>query len=281
MEIEKNILKKVFRERKKDSRKGDFGHLLVIGGSKLYHGSIAFNALAAYRTGADLVTVLAPERAANIVASFSPDLITYPLKGDFIKPSHLKILFKFSERKDAIVIGGGAERRKETLSTIRSFLKKIKIPCVIDADAIYAVAKSKNVLKNIFVITPHSYEFFVLSGTDVKKMSIKEKINEVKKIANSLGCTILLKGSIDIISDGYRVAINRTGNPYMTKGGTGDTLAGICGSLLAQGNEPFYSACAAAYINGKAGDIAARDLKHSLTASDLLDYIPKVWNNKR
>jgi len=280
MEIEKEIIKKVFKKRKKDSHKGDFGHLLVIGGSKLYHGSIAFNALAAYRAGSDLVTILAPERAANIVASLSPDLITYPLKGDFIRKSHLKTMFKFLDRKDAVVIGGGTGRRKETLSTINNFLRKIKIPCVIDADAIYAVSKSKNVLKNNFVITPHSYEFFVLSGIEIKEMSLKEKIESVKKVANYLRCTILLKGNIDIISDGYRVAINRTGNPYMTKGGTGDTLAGICGALLAQGIEPFYSACAAAYINGKAGDMAARDLKHSLTASDLLDYIPKVWNNK-
>jgi len=268
----------IFKKRKTSSHKGDFGHLLVIGGSKLYHGSIAFNALAAYKTGVDLVTILAPERAANIVASFSPDLITYPLKGDFIKKSHLKTIFKFSEGKDAVVIGGGAERRKETLYAINEFLKKIEIPCVIDADAIHAVSKNKNVLKENFVITPHSYEFFVLSRVDVKKMNIKEKINVVKKVAKSLKCTVLLKGYIDIISDGRRIGINKTGNPYMTKGGTGDTLAGICGSLLAQGIEPFYSACAAAYINGKAGDIAAKDLKHSLTASDLLDYIPKVWN---
>jgi NAD(P)H-hydrate epimerase len=277
MEIGKGILKKVFRKRKKDSHKGDFGHLLVIGGSKLYHGSIAFNALAAYRVGVDLVTILAPERAANIVATFSPDLITYPLRGDFIKNSHLKTMLLFSERKDAVVIGGGAGRRRETLSAINNLLKKIKIACVIDADAIYAIAR-KGALKKNFVITPHSYEFFVLSGIDVKNMKIKEKINVVKKVAKSLNCTILLKGNIDIISDGDRVAINKTGNPYMTKGGTGDILAGICGSLLAQGNDPFYSACASAYINGKAGDIASRDLKHSLTASDLLNYIPKVWN---
>ena len=78
---------------------------------------------------------------------------------------------------------------------------------------------------------------------------------------------------IDIISDGKQVALNKTGNPYMTKAGTGDTLAGICGALLAQGQDAFKAACAAAYINGQAGDIAAAKLKQSLMASDLIEAI--------
>ena len=98
--VKSNILKRVYRRRRQWSRKYDFGHLLVIGGSKLYSGSPAFNAQAALRAGVDLVTIIAPERAANIVASFGPDLITYPLAGDFIKKSHLNILLKFAEKMD-------------------------------------------------------------------------------------------------------------------------------------------------------------------------------------
>jgi len=277
MHINKSILKKVYKKRRPWSHKDDFGRLLIIGGSKKYSGSPGFNALAAiqamsaYKAGVDIVEVMAPKRAANIIASFSPDLITYPLEGDYIAKKHLKILLEESKNKSAFVIGGGIERNKKTLSTIKSYLKKIKILGIIDADAIYAL-KGKIKLDN-FVITPHAHEFYILTG---KKPSqdLKKRINEVQQAAKKLNTTILLKGHIDIISNGKQVAINRTGNPYMTKGGTGDTLAGILGSLIAQNNSLFNSACAAAYINGKAGEFTKK--KTSLLATDLLEKISKI-----
>jgi NAD(P)H-hydrate epimerase len=116
-------------------------------------------------------------------------------------------------------------------------------------------------------------EFFVLTGEKLEGLALKKKIKAVEEAAADMNATVLLKGGIDIISDGKQTALNKTGNPYMTKGGTGDTLAGICGSMLAQGHSPFISACAAAYINGKAGDMAARRRKQSLMASDLVENI--------
>jgi len=272
------ILRKIFKERANEAKKGDFGKLLVVGGSKLYHGSPAFNALAAYRSGVDLVFILAPERAANIIASYSPDLITYPLSGDLITMEHVKTILSFAEKSDALVIGGGMGRERETLDAIKEILIKVTIPCVIDADAIYAVAENKEILKKNFILTPHRFEFKVLSGITIEDMEEAKII--VKKVAKKLNSTILLKGPIDIISDGYRVAINETGNPYMTKGGTGDTLAGICGSLLAQGKDAFLAACCAAYINGKAGDIVAKKKREALLASDIIDAIPEVLKNR-
>jgi len=91
-----------------------------------------------------------------------------------------------------------------------------------------------------------------------------------------LNCIIALKGHVDVISDGKKVAVNKTGNPFMTVGGTGDTLTGICGALLARGVEPFEAACAACYINGSAGDLAAKEFKEGLMASDLINEIPKI-----
>lgn len=278
IKVGKWILRKIFIKRPKTSKKGDFGKLLVVGGSKLYHGSIAFNALAAYRSGVDLVTVLAPERAANIIASYSPDLITFPLIGDYITKSHVDTILSFAKRSDALVIGGGMGRERETLDAINEILKHISIPCVIDADAIYAVAENKEILKNNFILTPHRFEFKVLSDISVDNMEKAKEI--VRDVAKRLRCIILLKGYIDIISDGYRIAINRTGNPYMTKGGTGDTLAGICGSLLAQKKDPFIAACAAAYINGKAGDIVAKRKREGLLASDIIEVIPEVLRRR-
>jgi len=273
--VNKNILK-VFRPRKPDSHKYDFGHLLVIGGSKQYFGSVALAILAALRSGVDLVTIVAPERAANL-ASVLPDLITYPLKGNYLNKNHLKELLEFAKNKTGIVIGGGLCRKPETLKTVNLFLKKINLPTVIDADAIHAVAQDKGTIKNKpFVITPHAYEFYVLTGVKIGKKSFKEKIKIVEKFASELGTTILLKGNVDIISDGKQTAVNKTGNPFMTVGGTGDTLAGIVGSLLAQNIPLFDAACAGAWINGRAGDIAAKQKKQGLIASDLIEAIPKV-----
>jgi len=273
--INKKILKKIYKQRLKWSRKGDFGHLLVIGGSKKYSGSPAFNALAAYRSGVDLVTVATPRRAADIIASFSPDLITYPLEGDYLSKSHLKEIFLLRQNVDAVAIGGGLEKNIETLETVIEILGDLTIPCVIDADAIHAVIKNKQILRNNFVITPHSNEFFVLTGIKPES-DVKKRILVVKEAASKLGCIIALKGYVDVVSDGKKVAINKTGNPYLTVGGTGDTLTGICGALLARHVNPFEAACAACYINGLAGDFAAKKLGEGLMASDLIDEIPNV-----
>jgi NAD(P)H-hydrate epimerase len=274
--IGKSILRKVYKKREAWAHKFDHGNLLVIGGSKMYSGSPALNAMAALRSGVDLVTILAPARAADIVASFSPDLITYPLKGEFIGEEHVKTLLKFTKGKTAVVIGGGMWRSKMVLRAINAYLKSVRLPCVIDADAIHAVALNKQIVAGKpFVITPHSYEFYVLSGK-IPSRNLEDRIKLVHSVASELKTTVLLKGHVDVISNGARVAINETGNPFMCKGGTGDTLAGICGSLLAQGADCFTAACAAAYINGRAGDIAAKELKQSLLATDLIAAITKA-----
>ena len=278
MNVTESVLKKVYKKRPGSAHKYDFGHLLVIGGSKMYSGSPALAALSAYKTGVDLVTVAAPERSANIIATFSPDMITYPLKGNYINQNHLKELLKLTENKRAVVIGGGMERRKETQKAIISFLKKTNLPCVVDADAIHAVAKDKNAVKNKnFVLTPHAKEFYVLTGVETKGLSQEAIAKLVKEAASKLKTTILLKGNTDVISDGKKVVLNKSGNPYMTKGGTGDTLAGILGSLLAQGIDLFTASAAAAYINGKAGDIAAKEKKQALTSTDVISSIHKVF----
>ncbi len=282
--ISKNILNKVYKKRPPESHKYDFGYLLVIGGSKLYSGSPALCAMSAFRAGVDLTLVIAPERAANIIASFSPNLITYSLDGSDLAREHLPEIFSLAESakrvangKVAFAIGGGAGRDEETEKAIIDYISKINIPGVIDADGIWAVAKKKEILKGKnFILTPHSYEFYVLTGINLSQKSISEKIDIVKKTAKNLGTTILLKGNPDIISDGKEVFLNKTGCPEMTVGGTGDVLTGICGTFLAQGFSPLISACASAFINGRAGELAKKKFGSGLTAEDLLGEIPNV-----
>lgn len=273
--INKTILKHVYKKRNIWCHKGDFGSLLVIGGSRLYSGSPAFNALAALRAGCDLVTIIAPERAANIAAGFCPDMITYPLKGDYLSKKHLPILVNSGKDKDAVVIGGGLCRNNETMQAVTGFLKHTHLPCVIDADAIHAAAKNKSLIRKSFVITPHAKEFAALTGMKIGN-DINDRIEKTRKAAARIGCTILLKGHVDAISDGKDTAINKTGSPFMSKGGTGDTLAGICGALLARGAGCFDAACTAAYINGLAGGFAAEKYGESMLASDLIEKIPEA-----
>ena len=284
IEVTKNILKEIYKERPRDSKKYDFGLLIVIGGSDFYSGSPALSAMAAFKTGVDMVRIIAPKRAADIIASFSPNLAAYPLEGKWLERKHLATLISMTESakavsrgNTAVVIGGGMGRSEETKKAIFEYLKQVQVPVVIDADAIHALGKKSEIVsgKN-FLITPHTYEFFILTGKEVYKLPEEEKIKLVYQEAARLQTTILLKGAIDIISDGKEVALNRTGTPYMTVGGTGDTLAGIAGALLARGLSPFEAVQAAAYINGLAGELAGKKLGESLTATDLIDEISNV-----
>lgn len=284
IEVTKNILKDIYRERPKDSKKYDFGLLIVIGGSDFYSGSPALSAMAAFKSGVDMVRVIAPKRAADIIASFSPNLAAYPLEGNWLESKHLAALISLTESAKAVargnvavVIGGGIGRSEETQKAILEYLEQVSVPVVIDADAIHAVGKKPEVAPGKpFLFTPHTYEFFVLTGREVYKLSDEEKIKIVQEEAARLGATILLKGKLDIISDGKEVALNRTGSPFMSKGGCGDTLAGICGALMARGIDAFTAAQAAAYINGKAGEIVSQRLKEGLLATELIEAIPEV-----
>ncbi len=284
LKITKDILKKVYPQRTPGVHKYDFGLLLVIGGGQFYSGSPALAAMAAFRSGVDMVQVLAPKRAADIIASFSPNLAAYPLKGTWLDKEDLATLISMTggarqvaKDKTAVVIGGGLGRSEETKETVKAYLRQSKIQAVIDADGIHAVAKNPEVLKGRnFLLTPHTFEFLALTGKDVKDLPFEEKVKVVQGEAGRLGCTILLKGKRDIISDGKEVAVNETGSLYLTVGGTGDTLAGICGSLLAQGVAPFLAAGAGAFINGRAGEIAAKKFGPGLLATDLIEAIPEA-----
>jgi len=272
----KEFLKKFYPKRKLWSHKGEHGYLLIIAGSKRYSGSPVFNAISALRAGVDLITIIGPKRAMDIAAGFAPDLICYPLDGDYLEERHLPEILEISKNFNSLIIGGGLGRGKKTLRAILKIIQKIDLPMVIDADAIYAVAKNLEVLKEKkVVITPQSREFEILTSERVLP-NIKDRREKVKNWAKKLKVVILLKGYIDVISDGERIFFNTTGSPLMTKGGFGDTLAGICGAILARGFSPFESACAAAYINGKAGELAVQKYGQGVLASDIFSEISEI-----
>lgn len=282
--VTKDILKEVYKARPRNARKYDYGFLTIIGGSEFYSGSPALSAFAAFKAGVDMIRVIAPKRAADIIASFSPDLAAYPLLGSHITKENVATLISMTEfakevsrGKTAVVIGGGLGRTEDTQEAVVEYLSQIEVPVVIDADGIRAIAKNKEVIAGKpFLLTPHAGEFYILTGKMVEGLTDQERIKIVVDEAAKLRTTIMLKGPLDIISNGREVATNETGSGFMTKGGMGDTLAGIAGALIARGIDPFAAAQAAAYINGVAGEKAAKKYGESVMASDLINAIAEV-----
>lgn len=261
------------------SHKGQFGYVLIIGGSKQYSGSPVFNGLAALRSGSDLITIAGPRRAMDIAASFAPDIITYPLDNE-LELKHVSRILALAKNFHSLIIGGGLNRNKKTCQAIRKIIKNTNLPIVVDAEAIRAIAEKPEIIrKKKAIITPHIEEFRILTGERVKP-EIKDRKKKVKKWADKLETTILLKGHVDVISDGKRIALNKTGSCFMTKGGFGDTLSGICGTLLARNIEPFEAAQAAAYINGQAGELAGKKYGEGVLASDIFEFLPLILKKR-
>jgi len=276
-------LKEIYPPREKWTHKGKNGYLLVIAGSKKYTGSPIFNALAALRAGADLVCCLGPERAMNIAAQFLPDIITFPLVGDYLRKKHLPFILKQIPKFDSLILGCGLGRSLETFQVVLEIIKKANLPMVVDADGIRAISQEKEKISSILkekkiVLTPHSKEFEILTGEKLTT-EIGERKEKVKKWAKKLNCLILLKGHLDVISDGQEVFLNETGSPFMTKGGFGDILTGILGAILARKVNLFEAAKAASFINGQAGQLAAEKYGEGLLASDSFEIISQVIKN--
>jgi NAD(P)H-hydrate epimerase len=270
------ILTSIYPKREYWVHKGQFGRLLIIAGSKVHTGSPIFNGMVALRSGCDLVTIVSPQRSADICANFSPDLITYPLAGDYLSKIHLKEILGLLGDKTALLMGGGLGRDKSVFEAILEIVKAVEIPCVLDAEALRALSGNLNILKGKkAILTPHSGEFEALSGEKVST-EIEERKLQAKKFAQENGVVLVLKGHLDVVTNGMLTSINGSGSTLMTKGGFGDTLAGICAGILARGVSLFESASAATYINGKAGQLACEKYGESVLASDIFEFIPQV-----
>lgn len=291
-------LKTYYPIPKKNSHKGDNGILLVVGGGP-YYGAPALSSFAAQRTGIDLVYLATPKKVAKAITSYSPLLIK-PIRlakemaklsptlivkelndQDHLIQKDITIINKLTEKVDALLIGPGLGDDKKTQKAIKEIIwqfVKNKKSMVIDADAIKVIGKNRNIIKNSkTVITPHLGEFKELTGIKLSNtLTLEERKKHVKEWAKRLGITIVLKGSIDVISNGTEIRLNDIHNEAMTVGGTGDALAGIIGALLSKGVEPFNAARIGVFINGEAGNFAYKKHFYGLIATDIIDEIPAV-----
>jgi len=268
----------IVKPRPPEAHKGDFGRLLIIGGSETYSGAPTFTALAALRTGVDLAYIAAPHETAYAISSMSPDLITLKLEGEYLSMRHLSVIRGHLDKVTAVAIGPGLGLHKETQQTVNEIIKiaeNKKVPMLLDADGLKAFAEFKHRIGTPAVLTPHTGEYAILTSEKLPE-TLWERAKSVQRTAQDLNSVILLKSHVDIISDGLRVKLNFTGNPGMTVGGTGDVLSGVVVAFLAQGVDPFESAVAGAFINGAAGDFVKAEMGYHMVASDLLKWIPKI-----
>lgn len=268
------------KPRQKYSKKGDFGRLLIVGGSKEYSGAPTLAALAALRTGIDIAIIASPKSVADVIRSFSPNLIVRRLNDDYLTSKDMPELRGLAERCTSIVVGPGLGLEEETKTAILNFMKEVgkDKPMLVDADALKALSGEPECLKNYpAIITPHAGEFEIATHSKMAPPDkLEDRIEQVKKEARRMGLTILLKAHEDIISDGDHLKINLTGNPGMTVGGTGDVLSGIASTFLAWGIKPFRAACAATFVSGLAGDLAVKDRGYHIVATDVVEKIQEV-----
>jgi NAD(P)H-hydrate epimerase len=271
----------VTKTRPSSAHKGDFGRLLVIGGSEVFSGAPTLVSLAALRTGVDIAYLAAPTKTARAISSMSPDLITLKLDGNHLNPSNMTALKPYVEMVDAVVLGPGIGLHAETKEFVKACVTTVESAgkaLLLDADGLKAFAEFKKPLKVPFVLTPHAGEYAVLTGRKVPE-SLAERVSEVQRTAAELHAVILLKGQVDVVCDGKRFKLNFTGNAGMTVGGTGDVLSGIVGAFLAQKTDPFEAAVAGAFVNGAAGDFVTDDIGYHMMATDLINWIPNVLND--
>lgn len=275
----------ILPKREKDSKKGDNGRVLAIGGSKDYVGAIALAGLAALRSGADWVTVAAPEKVGWAISALSPDLVVKKYKGDDFCASRAKDILKEESKYDVVLIGNGIGMHAK--SFVRKYVKESKKLLVIDADGIKH--SDASIVKNA-IITPHIKELEIfMNNSKIDEKIIKKIINEkdVEKrailIKNTLknllekNNVILLKGPIDTIISKEKILFVKGGNPGMAKAGTGDVLAGLCAGFLAQSKNLLQSAVNASYFNKQIGDILLKKKKgFTYLASDMVLEIERV-----
>lgn len=258
--------------RDPNSDKRSFGHLLVLGGSRSFPGAILMSVLAALRSGVGLVTAFVPESLAAAFAARAPEAMWVgwpetPDGGLSMDGTHL--LRERLERATAVLIGPGLARESETLAMIREIIRTVPVPIVLDADAlqpgIVTAAKAP------VVLTPHAGEFARIAGG-----------RELRKYAEEISATIVLKGPVTRISDGTKTYHSLHGGPVLARGGSGDMLAGLIAGLLAQKPaDPIQAAAVGTVWHGRAADLLARRYGPvGVQATDLLGFLPDVLKER-
>jgi ADP-dependent NAD(P)H-hydrate dehydratase / NAD(P)H-hydrate epimerase len=268
--------------RPASSHKGRFGHAGILAGSVGKTGAAALAAKAALRTGAGLVTVGVPANVNDILEAKLLEAMTVPLpdtQAHTLSRAGFDRILAFIQARTAVAIGPGLSTHPETVELVQSLMQHLDRPSVLDADALNALASRPALLtecKTPPILTPHPGEMARLEVDATSQSVNADRLGTARRFARERGVFLVLKGARTIVArpDGL-LMVCPTGNPGMATAGTGDVLTGMLVGLLAQGVSSWEAACAATYLHGAAGDLAARRLGPAgMIAGDLIEQIP-------
>jgi len=257
--------------------KGDFGRILLLCGSRGYTGAAYLAAMGALRAGAGLTFLGVPESIYAIEAVKLNEPVVFPLPDEDGKLGYLAIsdIIKRLPNMDAVLIGCGLGQSPGTSSVVKAVLENAMCPVVLDADGISVMQAHKDVLRGRTyptILTPHEGEFLRFGGSIGK-----DRLVSASYFAREWNCILVLKGHETCITDGSTHYLNRTGNPGMAVGGSGDVLAGIIVSFLGQGIAPLEAAACGVWVHGRAGDLCAEQLgQYGMLPTDMLQLLPRL-----
>jgi hydroxyethylthiazole kinase-like uncharacterized protein yjeF len=268
------------KKRRIDSHKGEFGKILIIGGSKNYSGAPAYAAMTTINFGCDLVITYVPSVVGDVIRSYSPNMIVRTCEGDWLNIKAFEEISWLIDWSDTILIGPGMGQEEETEELFVKVLQKLKTDqkkMVLDADALKLVKNHLDLIKGKEVIlTPHVGELKIIKDFELYQYDeIEKRGNSICNFASEINAILLVKGPYDYISDGKMLKVNKTGCPEMSIGGTGDVLAGLCASFLTTGNSAFKSACSAAFLNGYLGQYCLENMGPRFTTMDMINHLNK------
>ena len=264
-----------------DGHKRSFGRVAVVAGSVGYTGASALTAMSALRSGAGLVNLGIPASLNDIMEVKLTEVITKPLAetdGRSLSPEALPGIRELLEGADSLALGPGLSRHRETQVLIESVVAEMRVPCVIDADALNALTPEKVGQRTgnaAVVLTPHPGEMARLIGRTVADV-LADRDGVARDVAARSRATVVLKGAGSLVVDpSGELYLNPTGNSGLATGGTGDVLTGIIAAFLGQGVAATEAAALGAFVHGLAGDLAAEAVGEAgMIAGDVLDNVP-------
>ena len=271
--------------RPREGHKGTFGTVLVAAGSPGMPGAAGLCAQAVLRAGAGLCKVACPEPVQPLVAVIAAGATSLPLETEtgFFQESHVQRVLQEGAAAGTLAVGPGIDRGPGQERFLARLVRETTVPTVVDADGLNALAgAAREPLERpegagALVLTPHPGEAARLLSLTSREVQ-EDREGTAVKLARWCEGVCLLKGADTVVTDGFRIYVNPTGNPGMATGGSGDVLTGVIAALLAQGMKPFDAAVLGAWLHGRAGDLGSARLgPWSLTAQDLLEELPRAF----
>ncbi len=270
-----DYIEKIIPRRKANTHKGTYGRVLMYVGSEFMTGAAVLSANGALRSGAGLVNIANDRETLKVLQNHLKEPIFSPLD---VGREAEQLLF-LSQKATAVLVGCGIGVGKKNENLIKVLIEEANCNIIIDADGINCLSSNKMLLrkaKKMPILTPHPLEFARLVGKSADEVQ-SDRLNLAAAFAKENNCILVLKGANSIIASPDRIAVNTSGNAGLSKGGSGDVLAGVISSLVAQGINPFDATAAGVYLHGRAGDVLAEKISaYGMLPSDLPCEIAKM-----